>query len=66
MLCLVIFGLSDIVYLYNVILLFFFVFYMLSPKKFNDCIMLLICFAAFFLLENYIFTLAWDYKDHRE
>jgi hypothetical protein len=59
MLCLVLFGLKDIKYLYNVALLFFFVFYMLSPKNFNKCILLLIMFANVFVIETYIFTLAW-------
>jgi len=63
MLCLVIFGLREIIYLYNVILLFFFVFYMLSPKLFNKCILMLMLFANVFVLENYIFTLVWDYDN---
>jgi hypothetical protein len=57
MLVLVFMGLTIKMDFYHVGLLFFFVFYMIAPKKFNKNIFYLVLYASFFIVEKYIYTL---------
>jgi len=56
MLCLVIASLlkPDI---YHIVLLFFFVFYMVSPQKCNKYMIVLVIYANFFIIEKYTYTM---------
>ena len=44
---------------YHIGLLFFFVYYMVAPNRFNNRIVVLVIYASFFLLEKYLATLIW-------
>jgi len=57
MIVLVLMGLTIKMDLYHVGLLFFFVFYMIAPRKFNKNIKILLLYASFFIVEKYIYTL---------
>jgi hypothetical protein len=46
---------------YHLSLLFFFIFYMISPDCFNKNIKLLLIYANVYILEKYLYTLIADY-----
>jgi hypothetical protein len=47
---------------YHLSLLFFFIFYMISPNKFNKHINVLLVYANIYICEKYMYTLVADYK----
>jgi hypothetical protein len=57
MIILVLMGLVIKMDFYHVGLLFFFVFYMISPTRFRKNIRYLVVYASFFIVEKYIYTL---------
>ena len=57
MITIVFMGLTISMDFYHIGLLFFFVFYMIAPKRFRKNIIYLVLYASFFILEKYIYTL---------
>jgi hypothetical protein len=57
MIILVLMGLTISMDFYHVGLLFFFVFYMIAPRRFRNNIIYLVIYASFFIIEKYIYTL---------